>query len=52
VRSETLALEVVFTTPIGLRDQVDLRIGARAGRDPAARAKRGTNGLARPFGGA
>ena len=26
VRSEALALEVIFTTPAGFRDQVDLRI--------------------------
>jgi uncharacterized protein (DUF1499 family) len=29
-RSEPLALEVIFTTPIGFRDQVDFRIDAQA----------------------
>jgi uncharacterized protein (DUF1499 family) len=28
VRSEDLALEVIFTTPVGFRDQVDFRIDA------------------------
>jgi len=32
VRSEPLALEVIFTTPIGFRDQVDFRIDAQAQR--------------------
>jgi uncharacterized protein (DUF1499 family) len=32
VRSEPLALEVIFTTPVGFRDQVDFRIDAEAQR--------------------
>lgn len=32
VRSEPLALEVIFTTPAGFRDQVDFRIDAEAQR--------------------
>ena len=32
VRSKALALEVIFTTPIGFRDQVDFRIDAQAQR--------------------
>ena len=32
VRSEPLALEVIFTTPAGFRDQVDLRIDPQAQR--------------------
>ena len=32
VKSEPLALEVIFTTPIGFRDQVDFRIDAAGGR--------------------
>jgi len=32
VRSEDLALEVIFTTPVGFRDQVDFRIDAQTQR--------------------
>jgi uncharacterized protein (DUF1499 family) len=32
VRSEPLALDVIFTTPVGFRDQVDFRIDAQAQR--------------------
>lgn len=32
VRSEDLALEVIFTTPVGFRDQVDFRIDAQRQR--------------------
>ena len=32
VRSEPLALVVIFTTPVGFRDQVDFRIDAEARR--------------------
>jgi uncharacterized protein (DUF1499 family) len=32
VRSEPLALQVIFTTPIGFRDQVDFRIDPQAQR--------------------
>ena len=32
VRTEPLALEVIFTTPVGFRDQVDFRIDAKAQR--------------------
>lgn len=32
VRAEPLALETIFTTPIGFRDQVDFRIDPRAQR--------------------
>jgi uncharacterized protein (DUF1499 family) len=32
VRSEPLAMEVIFTTPAGFRDQVDFRIDAQARR--------------------
>jgi uncharacterized protein (DUF1499 family) len=32
VRSEPLALEVIFTTPAGFRDQVDFRIDTEAQR--------------------
>jgi uncharacterized protein (DUF1499 family) len=32
VRSEPLAVEVIFTTPVGFRDQVDFRINAQAQR--------------------
>jgi uncharacterized protein (DUF1499 family) len=32
VRSEPLALEVIFTTPAGFKDQVDFRIDAEAQR--------------------
>jgi uncharacterized protein (DUF1499 family) len=32
VKSEPLALEVIFTTPVGFRDQVDFRIDAAGGR--------------------
>ena len=32
VRSESLALEVIFTTPAGFRDQVDFRIDPRSQR--------------------
>jgi uncharacterized protein (DUF1499 family) len=32
VRSEPLALEVIFTTPVGFRDQVDFRIDTEAQR--------------------
>jgi uncharacterized protein (DUF1499 family) len=32
VKSQPLALEVIFTTPIGFRDQVDFRIDAAGGR--------------------
>jgi uncharacterized protein (DUF1499 family) len=32
VRSEPLAMEVIFTTPVGFRDQVDFRIDPQAQR--------------------
>jgi uncharacterized protein (DUF1499 family) len=32
LRSEPLALEAIFTTPVGFRDQVDFRIDAQAQR--------------------
>ncbi|MEO7850762.1 MAG: DUF1499 domain-containing protein [Rubrivivax sp.] len=32
VRSERLAMEVIFTTPVGFRDQVDFRIDPQAHR--------------------
>jgi uncharacterized protein (DUF1499 family) len=32
VRTEPLALEVIFTTPVGFKDQVDFRIDAQAQR--------------------
>ena len=32
VRTEPLSLEVIFTTPVGFRDQVDFRIDAQAQR--------------------
>ncbi len=32
VRSESMALELIFTTPVGFRDRVDFRIDAQAQR--------------------
>jgi len=32
VHREVLALQVIFSTPLGFRDEVDLRIDAAAGR--------------------
>ena len=32
VRAEPLALELIFTTPIGFRDQIDFRIDVQAQR--------------------
>ena len=32
VRAEPLSLELIFTTPIGFRDQIDFRIDAKAQR--------------------